>query len=113
MGGRTFGARLRNARLHRQLTQDDVARASGLKQSAVSHFECDRRTPSIHNLTALCHAIRVSSDELLGLDKLSAHTSQHGASTTSHGPGTSSPHGVVSDEPREGDRGGGPDQGGR
>lgn len=113
MGGRTFGARLRDARLRRQMTQEDVARVSGLTQYAVSHFECDRRAPSIHNLTALCQAIMVSSDELLGLDKPSARTPQHGASPRSHGHGPSSPREVVSDDRRDNDRGSGPDRRGR
>lgn len=42
-------------------------------------------------------------------DTPSARTPQHGAGVVPHGPGPSSPHGVVSDVRREGDRGSGPD----
>ncbi len=57
---------LRATRESRNLTQDDLAEKSGLQASAVSHFECGRRSPSLANFIALCDALRVSADSLLG-----------------------------------------------
>lgn len=62
------GARLRSARDVRGLTQAEVAEITGLKPSAVSHFEAGRRAPSLANLVRLSRALHVSADKLLGLD---------------------------------------------
>lgn len=58
---------LRNVRLAQSLTQVEIAVATGLRVTAVSHFECGRRAPSAANLKALCRALHISADYLLGL----------------------------------------------
>ena len=61
-----FSARLRSARLGRNLSQSDLARRSDLQASAVSHFETGTRKPSFDNLKRLADALRVTTDYLLG-----------------------------------------------
>jgi transcriptional regulator with XRE-family HTH domain len=63
-----FPARLRKAREIRDLSQSELAKIAGLKQSAVSHFESGRRQPSFHNLRRLADALKVPADFLLGRD---------------------------------------------
>lgn len=62
----TFGARLREMRNSRDLTQSELARLAGMQPSAIAHFEADRRKPSFDNVRALSKALQVSSDLLLG-----------------------------------------------
>lgn len=63
----TFKARLKHARDMRGLTQAELARQLDWQQSAVGHFEGGRRKPSFDNLRALCEALNVSGDFLLGI----------------------------------------------
>lgn len=62
-----FPERLAKRRQRVGLTQEQVAIVTGLKPSAISHFEGGRRRPSLANLRKLCIALMCSSDELLGL----------------------------------------------
>lgn len=63
-----YGQSIRAARLAARLTQAGLAAILGCHQSAVSHLERDRRVPSVAVLVALCGALGVSADTLLGLD---------------------------------------------
>jgi transcriptional regulator with XRE-family HTH domain len=64
-----FVRRLLEAREARGWTQDDLGKRTGLKATAISHFESGRRTPCMGNLIRLCRALNVSADHLLGLTK--------------------------------------------
>src|SRR5882757_10016444 len=61
-----FGARLKETRESRQLSQSELARKADMQPSAIAHFEADRRKPSFDNIRALAHALKVSADFLLG-----------------------------------------------
>jgi transcriptional regulator with XRE-family HTH domain len=61
-----FSRRLSTARKIRRLSQDDLARKTRLKQSAISQFETGRRSPSFHNLRRLADALDVNGDYLMG-----------------------------------------------
>ena len=61
-----FSARLREARLRRNLSQGGLAKRAGLQPSAVSHFETALRKPSCDNLLRLADALDVTTDFLLG-----------------------------------------------
>src|SRR5258705_12956454 len=63
----SFGARLRQIREKRELSQSDLARRAGMQPSAVAHFEADRRKPSFDNARALAKALDISADYLLGI----------------------------------------------
>jgi transcriptional regulator with XRE-family HTH domain len=60
-----FGERLACVRQMRLMSQADLAQKTRLKSSAVSHFECGRRTPSAQNLRTLCLALNCSADYLI------------------------------------------------
>ncbi len=47
------------------LTQEDIAVRSGLKPSAISHFESGRREPSLKNVVKICKAFRCSPNVLI------------------------------------------------
>lgn len=60
----TFGERLREKRLERRLTQDDIAKQIGIKRSAVSQWEADETQPKGKNLTALCKILTCDAEWL-------------------------------------------------
>lgn len=64
--GDIFPARLRAAREKRDISQDELAKRSGLQPSAISHFETGTRKPSFDNLRRLADALDVTTDYLLG-----------------------------------------------
>ena len=61
-----FKNRLVLARQIRKLNQEELARKSGLKPAAISHFETGARKPSFDNLKKLADALQVTGDYLLG-----------------------------------------------
>ena len=64
----TFGDRLRAARLDRGLTVNELAITSGLGFRTVQSLESGSRLdPPASEVVALCRALKVSADELLGL----------------------------------------------
>jgi DNA-binding XRE family transcriptional regulator len=64
----TFGARLTCAREAKKLTQGDLGNLlGGVSKQAISHWECDRYSPSVPQLRALCQYLEISADVLLGL----------------------------------------------
>jgi transcriptional regulator with XRE-family HTH domain len=60
-----FSKKLRKARESKGLTQSELAEKSGMKPSAISHFESGRRRPSFDNLKKLADALNVNIDFLL------------------------------------------------
>lgn len=61
-----LGERITEARAAAGMNQAELAEAAGLDPSAVSHFECGRRRPSVGNLRKLVRALGCSADWLLG-----------------------------------------------
>jgi transcriptional regulator with XRE-family HTH domain len=62
-----FGMRLMELRQQRGLTQVELAKAAGSTQRAVSYYETVAEWPTVPQLIAIAHALRVTADELLGL----------------------------------------------
>jgi len=58
--------RIRTAREAKHWSQADLAKATRLNQSAVSHFETGRRMPCLENLLRLCTALDRSADYIIG-----------------------------------------------
>lgn len=59
----TIGERLKNARLHAGLTQEQLGKAVGIKageRQRVSEWETGARTPNRENVERLAHALGVS-----------------------------------------------------
>jgi transcriptional regulator with XRE-family HTH domain len=63
---KTFGDRLKTARDVRGWNQGELAEATGLQVSAISHFETGTRSPSFDNLRKLADALQVTTDYLIG-----------------------------------------------
>lgn len=60
--------RLALAVSHSGLTRAEIARRSGVSETAISRYVRGERLVSTHALVALCDVLRVSSDWVLGLD---------------------------------------------
>ena len=61
-----FRERLRDWRLKRGLTQEELARKADVPTVSVSHFETGHRFPNAESLRRLANALGVSADYLLG-----------------------------------------------
>lgn len=62
-----FATRLRDAMFDRDLKQIDIARYSGVEQTAISRFLRAENSPSISNLIKVSEYLGVSIDYLLGV----------------------------------------------
>lgn len=62
-----FGARVHEIRQARGMTQLALAEAAGMSQRMVSHYECEIENPTAEMVVKLAKALRVSTDELLGV----------------------------------------------
>ena len=60
-----IGERLRELRLKRGLSQDELARRANVTQGLIWQIEAGRRTPSLRTLLRLAEALSVSPEELL------------------------------------------------
>lgn len=62
-----FGQRLKNLRLDRGFTQQDLASATSVSVVAIRNWERGARKPTMEGIIALVQALKVSADVLLGL----------------------------------------------
>jgi transcriptional regulator with XRE-family HTH domain len=62
---KSFGEKLKTIRETLEMTQGDVAEFSGLKPSAISHFETGRRKPGLKNIVRLCRALNCEPNALI------------------------------------------------
>jgi transcriptional regulator with XRE-family HTH domain len=67
-----FAERLVHLRQVRGLTQADLSRATGISERMVAYYERHGARPPGAHLATLAKALRVSTDELLGLKPLKA-----------------------------------------
>ncbi len=65
-----FCEKVKNLRTERNLTQKQLADMAGVAVSAISSYESGSRYPSYDVLISLARIFHVSTDYLLGLDKL-------------------------------------------
>ena len=61
-----FPKRLQALRKEREMSQEELARKTGLQPTAISHFETGSRKPSFENLRTLADAFEVTVDYLMG-----------------------------------------------
>ncbi|MFF9146307.1 helix-turn-helix domain-containing protein [Streptomyces sp. NPDC014861] len=61
-----FGVRVRDARMHANLTQQAVCELSGLSRWTVQEVEAGRSSPTLDTLFLLADAIGVPAADLLG-----------------------------------------------
>ena len=62
-----FSTRLRELRLEEGLSQYQLAVASGLSQTAIAHWELEKRVPNANAVIALAKFFDVTTDYILGL----------------------------------------------
>ena len=65
----TFSERLKELRLDRGLTQQELAKETNLSKSAIAFWELNKRTPNATAIVALAKYFGVTSDYLLGLNE--------------------------------------------
>ena len=68
MDYKAFGQRVRNLRRLAMLTQAELAERAGISASFLGHVERGTRVLSVETLVALCQALGVTPNELLGLE---------------------------------------------
>lgn len=61
-----MGERLRELRLRRKISQEEVARHIGITRSAYSHYEINNRQPIYETLIKLAAYFDVSLDYIIG-----------------------------------------------
>jgi transcriptional regulator with XRE-family HTH domain len=67
-----FPNRLQAQREQRGLSQEALAKRSGMQPTAISHFETGARKPSFDNLRRLADALETTVDYLMGRTDTSA-----------------------------------------
>lgn len=65
-----FGEKVKKLRHKKDLTQQQLAELLGVAVSAISSYESGNRYPSYEVLISLARIFHVSTDYLLGLEKL-------------------------------------------
>ena len=70
-----FGTRLAETRQRRGLTQEELGKAVGVTQRVIAYYERDDAQPPGAVLVHLAQALRVSTDELLGVKPMKDGTS--------------------------------------
>lgn len=65
----TMGDRLRELRLKKNISQEEVARRVGITRSAYSHYEINNRQPVYETLIKLANFYEVSLDYVIGGDE--------------------------------------------
>lgn len=61
-----YGKALKQNREQRNLNQSELARATGLKQQMISHWESNKGLPNIDFCVILADYYGISVDELIG-----------------------------------------------
>ena len=63
------GRRIADLRKKRGLSQVSMAKAVGISQKAVSHYERGSRTPPASRVAKIAEVLGISTDEILGVEK--------------------------------------------
>ena len=62
-----MGKRVRLVRREMNITQKQLAQATGVSASLVGHVERGTRIPSVETVYRICKALNVSADFLMGI----------------------------------------------
>ena len=65
----TFGERLNMVLYEQELSQADLDKRTGIGRANISRYVCNKQTPTVDSLIAICKTLNVSADWLLGLRK--------------------------------------------
>lgn len=66
----TFGEKLRELRLQKELSMRQVAKAININERTYNHYELGDREPSLEMLKAICDFYDISADYLIGRTEL-------------------------------------------
>ncbi len=66
---RRFGQRVRELRLEKELTQEDLAFESGMDRTYINSIEQGRRNVSLVNIVRIAEALKIEPGELLSLKR--------------------------------------------
>ncbi len=64
----SIGSTIKQLRIARKITQEELASQLGITSKAVSQWECDRTSPDISQIPALCNFFQISADQLLSIN---------------------------------------------
>ncbi|PEB52489.1 transcriptional regulator [Bacillus sp. AFS098217] len=64
-----FNERLKQLRIDKNFTQQELAELTGLTKATISRFEGNKKTPSRESVTKLSKVLNVTTDYLLGLSE--------------------------------------------
>lgn len=67
----TFGERLKEARLKKKLTQEELAKQIGVAKSTLTGYEKGNREPDFFKIQKLTSILDVNADYLLGVEDTS------------------------------------------
>lgn len=64
-----YGKIFKELRIEKELSQRELAEATGISQQAISFWEQDKRTPNMDDCIKLADFYGISLDELVGREK--------------------------------------------
>lgn len=71
-----FSDRLKNLRLSKKLTQEELSKLTGINKSSIGMYEAGKRAPKYAPLSVLADFFHVSTDYLLGHESNSTYSKQ-------------------------------------
>ncbi len=73
-----FGEKVREVRIRRGLSQEELAELSGLHRTYISSLELGKRNVSLINIYALAKALGVTPDKLLKTEQFNSDSHSKG-----------------------------------
>ena len=67
----SVGRKLKDIRMQKKLTQQEVSKSTGISTTALSNYELDIRTPDAFVIKTLAEYYNVSSDYILNINQKS------------------------------------------
>ena len=62
---RMLGLRLQMEREHRKITQDEIAKKTGLNRTSISNIEMGRQRIQLHDFLKFCKALNMTPQKLI------------------------------------------------
>lgn len=68
-----IGKELKRARIHSQLSQEELAHRANMDRSHISDLECEKKSPTVDSLMRLCDAMQTSASQLIARVERARH----------------------------------------
>lgn len=62
---RMLGLRLQMEREHRKITQDEIAKKTGLNRTSISNIEMGRQRIQLHDFLKFCKALNITPQKMM------------------------------------------------